>query len=156
MEKVKSAIVAIRAIRADYNLHPTAALSVIILTDKEETRSLFEEAAEMIKLLARVKDFSFQSEGERPKGAASAVLEDAEIFVPLEGLVDVEVELKKLAKEEEKVIKELSRVKGRLENENFLKKAPKDVVEKEKVRAEQLEEKLARIRTNIERLKELG
>ncbi len=156
MDKVKEAIVAIRAIRADYNLHPTAALSVIVLTDKQEVRALLAEAAETIKLLARVKELDLREGGERPRGAASAVLEDAEIFVPLEGLVDVQAELKKLAKEEAKVLKELERVKGRLENENFLKKAPAEVVEKEKTRAQQLEEKLERLRTNMARLKELA
>ncbi len=156
MEKIKSAIVAIRAVRADYNLHPTAALSVIILAEKEETRRLFAEAMETIKLLARVRDIDLRAEGTRPQGAASAVLEDAELFVPLEGLVDIEAELKKLAKEEAKVLKELARVKGRLENENFLKKAPAEVVEKERYRAKQLEEKLERLRTNMERLKELA
>ncbi len=156
MERVKAVIVAIRAIRADYNLHPSAKLSAIILTDKPEILKLFEETSEIIKLLARVEELRLRLGGERPKGAASAVLEEAEIFVPLEGLVNVEAELKKLAKEEEKVLKELSRVKGRLENENFLKKAPAEVIEKEREREAKLEEKLAKIRTNIERLKEIA
>ncbi len=155
MEKIKAAVVAIRAIRSDYNLHPTAELSVIILSDKPETQRLFKESTEIIRLLARVKDFEFRSDGKRPKGAASAVLEDAEILIPLEGLINVEVELKKLAKEEQKVIKELSRVKSRLENKDFLRKAPPEVVKKEQERAIQLEERLERIRNNLERLKEL-
>ncbi len=156
MEKLKAIIVAIRAIRSDYNLHPSAELSVLVLAEREPTRRLFREAEETIRLLARVRDLQFIEDGSRPKGAASAVLEDAEIFVPLEGLVDVETELKKLAKEESKVLKELARVQGRLSNDNFLKKAPQEVVEKEKERAQQLEKKLSRIRTNIGRLKELA
>ncbi len=156
LDRLKEAIVAIRAIRADYNLHPTAALRVIVLAEKESARRLFAEFAEMIKLLARVSELEIREGGERPKGAASAVLAEAEIFVPLEGLVDVEAELQKLAKEEKKVLKELERVKGRLKNEKFLQKAPQEVVEKEKARARELEEKLSRIRGNIKRLKELS
>ncbi len=156
IDKIKEAIVAIRAIRADYNLHPTAELKVIVRTEKENTLKLFEEFASVIKQLARVSELELTKEGERPKGAASAVLTDAEIFVPLEGLVDVSAEIKKLRKEEEKTLKELSRVKARLENEGFLKKAPQDVVEKERKRAEELEAKLSRIRENIARLEELG
>ncbi|NPB09843.1 MAG: valine--tRNA ligase [Thermodesulfobacteria bacterium] len=155
LDRIKEAIVAIRAIRADYNLHPSASLRVIVLADKEDARRLFAEFAEMIKLLARVSEVEIREGGERPKGAASAVLTDAEIFVPLEGLVDVAAELKKLDKEEKKVLKELDRVKGRLENEKFLQKAPQEVVEKEKARARELEEKLSRIRENIKRLEEL-
>ncbi len=156
LDRLKEAIVAIRAIRADYNLHPTAALRVIVLAEKESARRLFAEFAEMIKLLARVSELEIREGGERPKGAASAVLTDAEIFVPLEGLVDVKAELQKLAKEEKKVLKELERVKGRLKNEKFLQKAPQEVVEKEKARARELEEKLSRIRENIKRLQELS
>ena len=155
ISRVKDAIVAIRAIRADYNLHPTAEIKAILLTEKEEVARLFEEFEPVIKLLARLGEFEIQRGGERPRGAASAVLSGAEIFVPLEGLVDVEAELKKLAKEEAKVLKELERVEGRLGNENFLKKAPAEVVEKERARAQELKDRLSRIRENIARLEEL-
>jgi len=155
LSRVKEAIVAIRAIRADYHLHPTAEIKAIILTEKEDLSRLFEEFEPVIKLLARVGELEIRKGGERPRGAASTVLSGAEIFVPLEGLVDVEAELKKLAKEEAKVRKELERVKKRLQNENFLKKAPPEVVEKEKLRTQELEDKLARIRENVSRLKEL-
>ena len=153
--RVKEAIVAIRAIRADYHLHPTAEIGVIIATEREELAALFREFEPVIKQLARVSSLEISKEMTRPKGAASAVLAGAELFVPLEGLVDVAVELKKLAREEEKVLKELSRVEKRLANENFLKKAPPEVVEKEKTRAEELKERLNRIQENIARLKEL-
>ncbi len=155
LEKVKEAVVAIRAIRADYNLHPTAQIKVLIYTDREEVARLFKEFEPVISLLARVSALEILREKVRPKGAASAVLSGAEIFVPLEGLVNVEVELKKLAKEEAKVQKELSRVEKRLANPNFLEKAPPEVVEKEEARANELKEKLSRIRENIARLKEL-
>ncbi|AEH44784.1 valyl-tRNA synthetase [Thermodesulfatator indicus DSM 15286] len=156
IEKIKEAIVAIRAIRADYNLHPTAKIKVILRAEKEETLKLFEEFSPVIKLLARLAEIELVKGGERPRGAAQAVLAEAEIFVPLEGLVDIKAELKKLAKEEEKVLKELSRVKSRLENEGFLKKAPKEVIEKEKARRQELEERLSRIHENMKRLKELA
>ncbi len=155
IESVKEAIVAIRAIRADYNLHPSAGIRVIILTEREDLTRLFQEFEPVIKLLARVERFEVQKGKERPRGAASAVLSGAEIFVPLEGLVEVDSELKKLAKEEAKVLKELERVEKRLQNENFLKKAPAEVVEREKTRAQELRDKLSRLRENMARLKEL-
>ncbi|OAG27457.1 valine--tRNA ligase [Thermodesulfatator autotrophicus] len=155
LERIKEAIVAIRAIRADYNIHPTADIKAIFRAEKEESLRLFEEFSPVIKQLARLSELVLQKGGERPHGAAQAVLSEAEIFVPLEGLVDIEAELKKLAKEEAKVLKELSRVKSRLENEGFLKKAPKEVIEKERVRRKELEEKLEKIHENMKRLKEL-
>ena len=153
--RIKEAIVAIRAIRADYHLHPTAEIRVIIATERENLAALFREFEPVIRQLARVSTLEVTKDLSRPKGAASAVLTGAELFVPLEGLVDVAVEIKKLSREEEKVLKELSRVEKRLTNENFLKKAPQEVVAKERARAEELRERLTRIRENIARLKEL-
>ena len=153
--RIKEAIVAIRAIRADYHLHPTAEIRVIIATERENLAALFREFEPVIRQLARVSTLEVTKDLSRPKGAASAVLAGAELFVPLEGLVDVAVEIKKLSREEEKVLKELSRVEKRLTNENFLKKAPQEVVAKERARAEELRERLTRIRENIARLKEL-
>ncbi len=156
IEQIKEIVVAIRAIRSDYNLHPSVKLKVIFLAERDETRALLEEMKEAIRLLARVSEMEIWASGERPRGAASAVLSAAEVFVPLENLVDIETELKKLGREEEKVLKEFGRVKKRLENENFLAKAPGEVVEREKARARELEERLKRIRENMARLKELS
>jgi len=155
MESLKEAIVAIRAIRADYHLHPSAEIKVIVFPVRDEALRLFQEFEPVIKLLGRVGEIEIRKVGERPRGAASAVLSGAEIFVPLEGLVDVKAELQKLAKDEAKVLKELERVEKRLQNENFLKKAPPKVVEKEKARAQELRDKLSRLQENIARLKEL-
>ncbi len=116
---------------------------------------LLEDESLLVKTLAGAEEVKVLTEGERPRGAASVVLSEAEVFVPLAGLVDAAQEIKRLSKEKNKVEKELSRVQARLNNPDFLARAPEEVVRKEKARAEELTEKLRRIEENLARLREL-
>lgn len=155
MDLVREVVVAVRGIRADYRLHPTRKLPVVILTSEESVKEVLTEHSPLIELLAGTEALQIEVSGERPRGAASVVLTGAEVFVPLANLVDVAQEIKRLSKEKEKYSKELARVRARLENPNFIEKAPEEVVTKEKSRAEELTEKLKRLEENLERLKEL-
>mgnify|MGYP001764459982 CR=1 FL=1 len=78
---------------------------------------------------------------------------EVEIYLPLEGLVDLEAEKKKLSEEEEKLISLIAQTKARLEDQNFLNKAPAPVVEKEKTKKEDLELRLVKIKKNLEALR---
>ncbi len=147
-------IVALRNIRADYNLHPTREIPAVVLSEKKAWRNLLEAEAPLVKLLARLSELEVREAG-RPEAAASVVLSEAEVFVPLSGLVDIAQELSRLYKEKEKTERELSRVETRLNNPQFLAKAPTEVVEKEKARARELQEKLQRIQENIRRFEVL-
>ncbi|HFB83610.1 MAG TPA: valine--tRNA ligase, partial [Thermodesulfatator sp.] len=108
------------------------------------------------KTLARVKTLELWETGERPAGAAAAILEEVEIFVPLEGLVDVATEINKLENQRQKTLKELERSEKKLSNPNFLSRAPQEVVSKERERVAALKEKIARLERNISLLKEAG
>ncbi|WP_297056787.1 valine--tRNA ligase [Thermosulfurimonas sp.] len=147
-------VVALRNIRADYNLHPTREIPAVVLSEKKAWRDLLQAEAPLVKLLARLSELEVREAG-RPEAAASVVLSEAEVFVPLSGLVDMAQELSRLYKEKEKTEKELSRVETRLNNPQFLAKAPSEVVEKEKARARELQEKLQRIQENIRRFEAL-
>ncbi len=147
-------VVALRNIRADYNLHPTREIPAVVLSEKKAWRDLLQAEAPLVKLLARLSELEVREAG-RPEAAASVVLSEAEVFVPLSGLVDMAQELSRLYKEKEKTEKELSRVETRLKNPQFLAKAPSEVVEKEKARARELQEKLQRIQENIRRFEAL-
>ena len=147
-------IVALRNLRADYHIHPTREIPAVILTEKPDLQALLEREKALVQLLARAGEIEVRESG-RPEGAASVVLSEAEVFVPLEGLVDIKQERKRLEKEREKVVKEIQRVESRLRNPAFLEKAPAEVVEKEKTRARELSERLKRIEENLARLEAL-
>ncbi|WP_456431030.1 valine--tRNA ligase [Thermosulfuriphilus sp.] len=154
IERIKAIITAIRSIRADCGIHPSAWIQAIIKAEKEEHQRLFAEFSEIIKSLSRVKELVLWKTGQRPKGAAAAILEETEIFVPLEGLVDIEAELKKLKREKEKILKDLAKSEKKLANQDFLSRAPKEIVAKEKDRLAAFKERLERIEKNIVLLKE--
>jgi len=98
-----------------------------------------------LQRLARVTSLSFLTDGSRPKLSASAVVQGEELFVPLEGLIDVEVEKSRLKKEIDRLTGLLTGIRNKLTNESFVGKAPKEVVEKEK-------EKQATFEMNLEKL----
>ena len=87
-----------------------------------------------------------------PDGAVSIIIEGAEIFLPLEDLIDKEKEIERLNKEKERLEKELERVKQKLSNEKFLSKAPAAVIEEEKDKEKKYSELMVKV---LDRLKGL-
>jgi len=109
----------------------------------------------MIKSLARLSNLVVEEPGERPKSAATAIVESDNLFVPLEGVIDVEKEVSRLEKEIAKVDKELIMLGKKLSNENFLDKAPKDVVEKTKNQHEEYSKKLEELNNHLSKVREI-
>jgi valyl-tRNA synthetase len=91
----------------------------------------------------------------KPKSAATAVAQDVEIFLPLKGVIDFAEEEKRLKKEIGKTMKDLDSVNKKLSNEDFLAKAPEDIIEKEKVKAGDLKEKQEKLEKGLNRIRKL-
>jgi valyl-tRNA synthetase len=85
----------------------------------------------------------------KPKASASAVVKGCDIFIPLEGLIDLDVERTRIEKEITRLSSSLEGVKKKLSNENFVAKAPADVIEKERTKMEDWEKSLEKLRTII-------
>ncbi len=157
IELLKGIISGIRNIRAELGIHPAAEIKAIFLPHKELAAQVVSGHVRAISNLAKVAETDMISdESEKPVGAASFITEDIEIFVPLEGLIDIDKEMAKLKKEQAKVEKELKRVSGKLSNKNFLEKAPADIVEKERAKEQSLKERLDKIASHMSMLKEIG
>jgi valyl-tRNA synthetase len=90
--------------------------------------------------------------GERPKGAATAVVGAIEIYLPLDDLVNLEEERARLSKEVGKIEDELARVQKKLANRDFMAKAKAEVIQKEKDKAVQFEEKIRTLRSSLEKI----
>jgi valyl-tRNA synthetase len=108
----------------------------------------------MIINLARLTSFAVEKAGKRPKSAATAIVEDATIFVSLEGIVDFKKEIKRLEKEINKLNNEIAVVSKKLRNEDFLGKAPRQVVAKVKEKHGNLVEKQQKLQTNLDKIRE--
>ncbi|MBU0728680.1 MAG: valine--tRNA ligase [Proteobacteria bacterium] len=148
-------ITGIRNIRSEMMIHPSAQVEVFIICHDEENISLLDEYTSTVRVITRTDKFTVVRKGQRPKGAASYLFNDIEIFIPLAGLVDAEKEIDKLLKDKQKVEKTLQQVEGKLANPKFLSGAPETVVAGEKEKQQTLAAKLNKIIENISRLKEI-
>jgi valyl-tRNA synthetase len=145
-------VVTVRNLRAENGLAPARAVPVVVRGNPEQL-GLIETLADQIKPLARIDTLTLSRDGSRPAVAASAVVRGAEIFVPLEGLIDLHEERARLAREADKLLSDLETTKKKLRNQDFLAKARPDVVEKERKRLELLEETLDKLQRAQESLR---
>jgi valyl-tRNA synthetase len=154
MEMVQSAIVAVRTIRAELNIAPSLKLAVIIRPADEAARAALEDQREVITVLARLESLTIDPAVEAPKASASDVACGNEIIVPLSGAVDFAVEVARLDKELTKMDKEHAMLSGKLANENYVQKAPQDVVERDKARVTELEDARQKLLSLRERFRQ--
>jgi len=153
MEIIMDAIKGIRNIRAEMNVVPSRKSKTIIVSDREEIRNAMLEGTSYIQKLAYSTEVIIKEEKrDIPKDAVSVIIEGAEIFLPLEDLIDKEKEIERLTKEKEKLEKELERVRSKLSNEKFIAKAPEKVIQEERDKEKKYAELMEKV---LERLKAL-
>ena len=148
MELIKRITVDLRTIRSELRIAPSSKIKTILKIDSQEHLFTVEEYAGYIVSLAGVSDLVCGSNISRPQNCALAVENEVEVFVPLEGLVDIGQEKKRLEKEIQSVQKDIKKAETKLAKKEFLKNAPPAIVEKEK-------DKLARLRQEEEKLESL-
>ena len=156
MSLITGIITGIRNIRGEMSISPSLSLTVSVHSQQTSTREIVTHYKDMIMNLARLESLSVENSGRRPKGAATSVVEDATIFVHLEGVIDFTQEIQRLGKEISKLTTELNMATKKLRNEDFLEKAPKDVVDKVKEKYDSLMEKQQKLQKNLDKIKELG
>ena len=147
------AITAIRNVRAEANASPSRRLNAAILAQGEYLERI-ESAGRYIKELANIRELKFMDKQvNEPQDGMSAVIPGAQIFIPLEDLVDLDAELERLAKEKERLTKEVKRVEKKLSNESFTSKAPQKIVDEEKEKKVKYELMLEKVLDRIENVK---
>lgn len=137
MAQVMDAIKNIRNVRAEMDVVPSRKANALILASQDEVGENLINQAEYLETLAScasVKRVNDQT--EIPEDAVSVAIEGVEIFLPLAELIDFKKELERLEKEKSKLENEVQRVQKKLSNEGFVKKAPPQVIEEEKQKAE--------------------
>jgi valyl-tRNA synthetase len=152
MEIIMEVTKSIRQIRGEMNVPPGRRADVL-LTAPENTRFIIEKHMEYIQYLANASLKIYAALDNAPEQAAHAITKGVEVFVPLKGLIDVDKEVARQEKELSLVEKDLVRIRGKLGNSGFLDKAPADVVEKERAKAEELSGKQTAIKERLSMLK---
>lgn len=144
---LKEIVNAIRNIRGEANVSPAKKIEVIFKIVNDGEKEILEHNAKILDKLANVEKYEFNT--EIPALVGFKLVETTEIYVPLADLIDKEKEIAKLEKDIQKTQKELDRVLGKLSNEKFLSKAPKEVIDKENGIKEELENKIAKFKESI-------
>jgi valyl-tRNA synthetase len=142
-------VTAIRSVRAEMNI--TAAIPLVLAGASAETRARAERWSEFIKRLARVSDIS--SAAAPPQGSVQLVVRGETAALPLKGVIDIAAERARLGKEMQKADADFARVDAKLNNPNFMVRAPEEVVEEEKEKREEAVARKAKIAEALERLK---
>ena len=128
---IKSTVSAIRMIRSKMNV-PTNKRSDIIIRKGKQFESIIRDYSDIIKSLASVDNITFSNDKKKPEKSATVITHQMEIFVPLEGLIDFEIEISRLSKRLNELDKHVISIKQKLSNKNFVDRAPKEIVSHEK------------------------
>jgi len=156
MELVMETIRAIRNLRSEIGLG-TGQKTPVILRGPQESLSLLQQEQTFLEKLARVGQVVFLANTEeKPSQALTALVEEIEIYLPLEGVIDVAQETARLEKELQGVEKDLARATAKLANENFRLKAPAEIIEKESKKKEELSIRREKLLARLAELSKLG
>ncbi len=142
MGLIQAAISAIRNLRKQVNLPPSKEITVHIKVLAEKQNSLLNDYKNYFEKLAKVVEIKSAIDLKKPASSIAAVVQNIEIYLPLEGLIDIEEEKTKLQKQIEKLEKELHKISRKLENPKFLANAPENIVQKEKEKFTEVKTKL--------------
>ncbi len=149
MQMVMDAILAIRNIRGEMNIAPSVQIMAIVKVENKELGEHFERSSNYVKTLARVKELRIGVSETKPKAAATGVIKGAEVYVPLEGILDLAQERDRLMKEIAKISKDIDVFSQKLSNKDFVDKAPKAVVEKDTAKLEEFKVKRQKLEQSL-------
>jgi valyl-tRNA synthetase len=151
MSLLKDIITSIRSIKSRMNVPPSKFSDLVVRCDTNQ-QSFLETQLDLIKQLARVGELSMGTSLEKPGQSATAVVGGMELYIPLGGLVDLDEEKARMEKRIKEINRLISGINGKLSNENFMNRAPEQVVAKEKSNLEKLTEEFEKVTANLEML----
>ncbi|MFX3674573.1 MAG: valine--tRNA ligase [Paenisporosarcina sp.] len=155
MKLLSDIIRSVRTIRAEVQTPMSKKVPLYILTKDADTLAVLEANAMYLEKFCNPEPLVLGQDIEAPGQSMSSVVSGAELFLPLEGLIDIAAETNRLEKELEKWAKEVKLVQGKLSNERFVSKAPEAVVAEERAKEQDYLEKHAIVEKRLQELKKL-
>lgn len=150
-EKIKSIISAIRNVRSEYKIEPSKKLDVLIYAGRNT--KLIKSQEEIIKKLKTgIAELRIQEKREKISKAIYISIGGIEIYIPLEGLLDLEKEKTRLEKELQEISAFIALIKKKLTNKKFVDNAPKEIVQKEKTKLLSQKDKISKIKKYLRSL----
>ncbi|MBF0584911.1 MAG: valine--tRNA ligase [Magnetococcales bacterium] len=152
---VQEVVGAVRTMRSETGIPPGQKLTLLVAGDAAFLDQHFRQHQALILPLARLEAWQ-PWEGSAPTGCATAVLSQIQLFIPLQGVIDLEGEAARLQKEIGRLESDLERVRGKLSNPNFLAHAKAEVVAKERQKELELQEKRQGVQAALQRIQTIG
>ncbi|SDW67970.1 valyl-tRNA synthetase [Marinococcus luteus] len=152
MELIQEVIRSVRNTRAEMNVPPSKEVPMSLKPSNSQASERLERGQDYIVRFGNPDTLTIDTALEAPEKSISHVLSGAEIFLPLEGLINVDEEIERLQREKDKLDKEVERVTKKLNNEGFVSKAPAHVVEEEKEKQKDYEQKREKVTARMEEL----
>jgi len=152
MRALQEFVTAIRTVRSEMNVPPGKMIIALVKAPSREQKAFLDVNGQCIKALAKIERLETGESFEKPKQSAAAVAAGFEIIIPLAGIIDMDKELKRLQKELAAAEAEQERCVKKLENEDFVKRAPETEVQKMKERLSDAKQKAERLKESIKTL----
>jgi len=152
MELAQEVISSIRTLRSELNIAPTVRCTAALRPSTPEEAELLNITADYIRRLARLDSLTIGTDVVRPKPSVSGVAKGVEVFLSLANIVDIEAERRRIEKELDRISAQLENIDKKLNNPNFLERAPAEIVEREKEKQKSFSEMLAKLRHHLKEL----
>jgi valyl-tRNA synthetase len=156
LEWVMNFILGIRQIRGEMDISPGKALPVLLQNATANDQELADRHSGLLQRVGRVESVTALDDGDEGPAAATAILGDMRLLVPMQGLIDVDAERARLNKQRERLETDLQRSRGKLANSSFVNNAPAEVVTLETERVAEFERHLGQLDEQLERLNSLN
>ena len=153
MNSLQEAIIGVRTIRAENRIPPKQKIELWIKVKKEEDKRIISENQTYIQTLANIRKIEMLDRFPAEKKLLKGVAGTWEIAIPIEeGVFNLEQEKQRLDKELVKITQDIERIEKRLQNRDFLKRAPKDVIQETKGRLQELQAKKVKLEESLEHI----
>ena len=156
MQMLIELIKAVRNIRQEVNRPLSKPINMIIKANSDAEKEVLKQNKAFIERFCNSEELVIDTEVTVPNEVMSAVIKGADVYLPLEGLVDIKEEIARLEKELDKWTSEIKRAEGKLKNERFVANAPEQVVQEERDKAEEYKNRYASVEQQIEKLNNLN
>jgi valyl-tRNA synthetase len=151
LQTIIDVITAVRRLRSEQGIDVSKEVSITVVTKKHA--DIVKNHEGDMKRMAKVGSLMVSATAEKSKNTVTAILNDLEVHLSLEGLIDVVAETKKLEKERDDLQKYLEGIERKLGDDTFVSKAPQKVVDMEKKKLSETKEKLSKIQERLQALK---
>ena len=142
---------AVRSTRARYGISPKQELACVIKAQAENVQMLDSLAAQ-ISSMARVSELTIAADAAKPAESAAVVVEGAEVYCVLTGMVDFDAERARLTKERKKLAADEQKFSKKLSNPGFLAKAAPEIIEKDTAKLAEVRDQLSRVDAQLAEL----